>query len=52
MEKARDLLQKTNFPVTIIGNSVGYSDVFTFSKTYKKVFGISPTAERKNIPKE
>lgn len=49
MNKAKDLLQKTNFPVTIIGNSVGYSDVFTFSKTYKKIFGISPTEERKKL---
>ena len=47
MHKAKDLLQQTDFPVTVIGSSVGYADVFTFSKTYKKFFGRSPTQERK-----
>jgi AraC family transcriptional regulator of arabinose operon len=47
MNKAYTLLTETNSPVNIVANSVGYADVFTFSKMYKKVFGLSPQNHKK-----
>lgn len=49
MNKAQTLLTETNSPVNIIANSVGYTDVFTFSKMYKKFFGLSPQNHKKQL---
>ena len=46
MNKAQELLKNTSIPVGIIANSVGYPDLITFSKIYKKYFGVSPTKDR------
>ena len=51
MKKANRLLKETGESVQTISNLVGYKDIFTFSKAYKKVFGNSPSiyrAEQKN----
>jgi YesN/AraC family two-component response regulator len=46
MEKAKHLIKTTNSPINIIAYSVGYTDIFIFSKMYKKHFGISPKQDR------
>lgn len=46
MEIAASLLQKGN-GVKITANSVGYPDMFTFSKTFKAYFGLSPSEYQK-----
>ncbi len=43
MKKAAELLVKYGYSVTETALSTGYSDVFTFSKMFKKKFGISPS---------
>lgn len=43
MNIAADLVKGQNISVSTVGYSVGYSDIFTFSKMFKKHFGLSPT---------
>lgn len=42
LEAAKDLLATGNYLVSEVASSVGYSDVFYFSKCFKKNFGCSP----------
>lgn len=42
MNVARTLLQDSEMSVSTTAHSVGYTDVFTFSKAFKKHFGVSP----------
>jgi AraC-like DNA-binding protein len=44
MNIAATLLVKNNFSISVIANSVGYSDSFTFSKIFKRYFGTSPSS--------
>ena len=46
MERAASLLQFDNLTVESVAYSVGYGDVFHFSKMFKRHFGVSPTAYR------
>lgn len=48
MEKARRLLQDTDMSVQAVAASVGYEDALHFSKTFKKVQGITPSGYRNN----
>ncbi len=48
MDKACELLQKSNKNITEIAEAVGYSNSLTFSKAFKAYFGISPNEWRKN----
>jgi AraC-like DNA-binding protein len=41
-EKARDLLRYTNLPVKQIAKQLEFSDVFAFSRHFRRVAGISP----------
>ncbi|MBQ8741562.1 MAG: AraC family transcriptional regulator [Clostridia bacterium] len=43
MEQAAVFLKDYGYSVSVTALSVGYSDVYTFSKMFKKYFGISPT---------
>jgi AraC family transcriptional regulator len=43
MEKARQLLNKRAGLVQDIGLAVGYSDIYTFSKAFKRYFGLYPS---------
>lgn len=43
LNTAASLLNKHNSSISVIANSVGYSDVYTFSKAFKQHFGITPT---------
>lgn len=43
MEVAADLLKRGGKSVSITAQSVGYSDIYTFSKTFKRHFGMPPS---------
>lgn len=43
MKLAVYLLENKNLSVTVAANSVGYSDVYVFSKMFKRYFGVSPS---------
>lgn len=43
MQKALDLLKKNLYSVAVVAASVGFSDQFTFSRCFKKYYGVSPT---------
>jgi len=43
MEKAAELLLRRTLNVSVIAVSVGYSDVFVFSRAFKRHYGVSPT---------
>jgi two-component system response regulator YesN len=42
MEKAKELLISKEYKVIQVAEIVGYSDVFYFSKKFKKIYGFSP----------
>ena len=44
MEKAKELIQNSNFKISYISTIVGYNDVGYFGKCFKKYYGISPGA--------
>lgn len=46
LEKGSQLLRTTSFPVRVISEKTGYSNPLTFSKMFKKNYGISPTGYR------
>jgi two-component system response regulator YesN len=46
---ARELLSNTNLAISDIAQSVGYHDVFAFSKFFAKQAGLSPTKYRESI---
>ena len=48
MARAKSLLLSTQWPVSYIASYVGYTNVFTFSKRFKKSTGLSPSAFREN----
>ena len=52
MEKARDLILNTDLPIADIFESVGVTTLQHFYRLFKKQFGNSPAAMRKNKPKE
>jgi AraC family transcriptional regulator len=44
LEKAKALLQNGNLTVGDIAHRIGYADLFSFSKSFKKAYKVSPTA--------
>ena len=44
--KAAELLYNTDLPIANIAYSCGYSDPLAFSKTFKKIKGVSPKEYR------
>lgn len=42
MKKAYNLLTSGKYSISVIAASVGYSDLFTFSRSFKKFFGVPP----------
>lgn len=52
MEKSRQLLQDTDWPIYRVAREVGYEDQLMFSKMFKKRFGDSPEAYRKKYQEE
>ncbi|MDF2723596.1 MAG: AraC family transcriptional regulator [Paenibacillus sp.] len=49
MKAARDMLEQTEESLTQIALSVGYPDLFSFSKAFKKNFAVSPSEFRRSI---
>ena len=49
MTRAKSLLVSTQWPVSYIASYVGYANVFTFSKRFKKSTGLSPSAFRESV---
>lgn len=49
MEIAKQLMNDPNATLNTIAPSVGYADPFHFSKSFKQVYGISPSDYRKNL---
>ncbi|MDF2924801.1 MAG: two component transcriptional regulator, AraC family [Paenibacillaceae bacterium] len=47
MDKARELLIQSSLPIAEVAEHAGYPDYFYFSRLFKKTFGVSPTAFRK-----
>ena len=47
MSKSKELLRTTSVPIYMVANEVGYKDQLSFSKMFKKRFGISPIEYRK-----
>ena len=46
MEKAKELILSTDFPIKEIGESVGYNDMSYFHRVFKKYHGTTPGALR------
>ncbi len=44
MRRAAELLRDRNMRISLTAASVGYTDVYTFSKAFKKYYGVSPRA--------
>ncbi len=49
MDKAKELLRKTDATLQDIAVSVGYSDVYFFSRAFKKYTGVSPVHYRDSL---
>lgn len=47
LQIGRDLLEQTNEPIWIISERIGYESPFTFSRAFKKVYGVSPSYYRR-----
>ena len=52
MTRAKNLLISTQWPIAYIANYVGYSNVFTFSKRFKKSEGVPPSEYRERHNKQ
>lgn len=50
INKAKELLESTNWPVNEIGAVAGYENPLYFSRIFKKQTGLSPAAYRKALP--
>lgn len=42
MKKASQMLKNTKYPITDIALSIGYSDLYSFSRAFKKYYDLSP----------
>ena len=47
IQEAKRLLEETAYPISRIGEMVGYPNQFHFSKTFRRETGINPTAYRR-----
>lgn len=48
MENAKQLLEETSMSITEVSEEVGCYDSSHFTRKFKKAFGITPNAFRKN----
>jgi AraC-like DNA-binding protein len=46
MERAVHLLSETTLTVSEVADALGYSDIYTFSKLFKRYYGYSPSKIR------
>lgn len=49
LEKAKQLLQETLMSITEVAEEMEYADIYSFSRMFKKMFGISPSNYRSQI---
>ena len=49
MEKARELLEANDVPVTEVSYEVGYADIASFRQTFVRETGLSPSEYRRNF---
>ena len=49
--RAAELLQTTEIPVESIALSCGYNDALVFTKAFRQMKGMSPTAYRREMKK-
>ena len=47
LERARNMLIHSNFSVSEVALSVGFSDPFYFSRLFREAYGLSPGAYKK-----
>lgn len=52
MSRARELLDTTDLPVSSIAVQVGYADPMYFSRQFRRIHGISPSAHRRRAALE
>ncbi|MCI5867624.1 MAG: AraC family transcriptional regulator [Methanosphaera sp.] len=50
-QRAKDLIENTNYPITKIASMIGYKNSSKFSKAFKSEIGVLPSAYRKNSKK-
>jgi AraC-like DNA-binding protein len=50
LERAAALLRTTDWPVTEIGLAVGWTSLGSFTTTFRRVYGTTPTAYRRAQP--
>ncbi|MCR8632254.1 helix-turn-helix transcriptional regulator [Paenibacillus radicis (ex Xue et al. 2023)] len=48
MERAAEMLESESFSITEIALSLGYPDLFSFSRSFSNFYGISPSRYRSN----
>ena len=48
MKTAENMLKATQHSISYIGAAVGYNDIFTFSKAFKKYSGLTPSDYRRD----
>jgi AraC-like DNA-binding protein len=48
MERAAHLLGETSMSVTEVADALAYSDIYTFSKLFKRYYGYSPSEARRH----
>jgi AraC-like DNA-binding protein len=49
MDKGKQLLRETRLPVTEIALSVGFPNLYSFTRAFKKYNGVSPLAYRYSV---
>ena len=52
VEKAKELIRHSQKPISTVAEEVGFNDFSYFSKVFKKVCGVTPSAYRKNCAVE
>jgi AraC-like DNA-binding protein len=50
MERAKHLLRSTNLSVTEVSLEVGFRSLGSFSATFKRSVGVTPTRYRRSVP--
>ncbi len=52
IEKAREMIQFTDEPLTSIADKIGYTSIHSFSRIFKKIDGVSPSYYRRSEVKD
>ena len=51
INKAKELLRKKNYPVSMVAEEVGFNDLSNFERSFKQVTGTNPTSYKKSFRK-